>query len=182
MVKEPKTECNDQILPREYIMQIEFLNTEINNIESKIICEASKNESVNILMSMAGIDYYSAMMIASEIDDIRSRFRTPEKLASWSGLCTSIHQSGNSLYMGKMKDGNKKIRWIPIQAANTATRKDEGLRRFYLRIAKDTVIIGIGVGKQNDDYNMAYCLHIRDCTMIKKQNLYDAKLKRIQKT
>ncbi|MFY9871373.1 MAG: hypothetical protein WAK17_16785, partial [Candidatus Nitrosopolaris sp.] len=45
----------------------EFLNTEIKNIESRIICEASKNESVKILMSMTGIDYFSAMMIASEI-------------------------------------------------------------------------------------------------------------------
>jgi hypothetical protein len=42
-------------------MQIEFLNTEIKNIESKITCEASKNESVKILMSMTGIDYFSAM-------------------------------------------------------------------------------------------------------------------------
>jgi hypothetical protein len=32
----------------------EFLNTEIKNIESRIICEASKNESVKILMSMTG--------------------------------------------------------------------------------------------------------------------------------
>jgi hypothetical protein len=32
-----------------------------------------------------------------------------EKLVSWSGLCPSIHQSGNSPYMGRMKDGNKKV-------------------------------------------------------------------------
>jgi transposase len=38
--------------------------------------------------------------------------------------------------MGRMKVGNKKIRWMPIQAANTAARKDDRLRRFYLRIAK----------------------------------------------
>jgi transposase len=63
-----------------------------------------KNESVKILMSMTGIDYFSAMMIASEIGDI-TRFSTPEKLVSWSGLCPSIHQSGNSLYMGRMEDG-----------------------------------------------------------------------------
>jgi len=130
-----KLSGNDQILLYEYIMQIEFLNTEIKNSESKMIYQASKNESVKILMSMTGIDYFSAMLIASEIGDI-TRFDTPEKLVSWAGLCPSIHQSGNSLYMGRMKDGNKKIRWILIQAANTAARKDERLRRFYLRIAK----------------------------------------------
>jgi hypothetical protein len=56
----------------------------------------------------------------------------PEKLVSWAGLCPSIHQSVNSLYMGSMKNGNKKVRWIVIQAANTAARKDDRLRKFYL--------------------------------------------------
>ena len=173
---------NDQILLQEYISQIEFLTLEIKNIESKIICEASKNESVKILMSMTGIDYFSAMMIASEIGDI-TRFSTPEKLVSWSGLCPSIHQSGNSLYMGRMKDGNKKVRWILIQAANTAARKDDRLRKFYLRIAKRhghhiaithvankmiTIIWHMLVNKKL--YNE------------RKQSLYETKFKRIQKT
>jgi len=73
---------NDQIL-LQYVMQIEFLNTEIKNIKSKITCQASKNESVKLLISMTGIDYFSAMMIASEIGDI-TRLNTPEKLVSWS--------------------------------------------------------------------------------------------------
>ena len=40
-----------------------------------------------------------------------------------------------------MKYGNKKVRWILIQAANTAARKDDRLRKFYLRIAKRHVAI-----------------------------------------
>jgi transposase len=44
-------------------MRIEFLNTEIKNIESKISYQASKNESVKILMSMTGIDYFSASFV-----------------------------------------------------------------------------------------------------------------------
>jgi transposase len=88
-------------------MQIEL--TEIKDIGSKKSYQASKNESVKILMSMTGIDYLSAMLIASEIGEI-TRFSTPEKLVSWSGLCPSIQQSGNSLHMGTMKDGNKKVR------------------------------------------------------------------------
>jgi hypothetical protein len=40
-----------------------------------------------------------------------------------------VNQSYNE---GRMKDGNKKIRWISIQAANTAARKDDRLRKFYL--------------------------------------------------
>ena len=60
---------------------------------STISYQASKNESVKILISIIGIYYFSAMLIASEIGD-KTRFSTPEKLVSWSGLCPSIHQSG----------------------------------------------------------------------------------------
>jgi transposase len=42
------------------------------------------------------------MLIASEIGDI-SRFSTAGKLVSWCGLCPTVHQSGNSSYMGRMK-------------------------------------------------------------------------------
>ena len=67
---------------------------------------------------MTGINYFSAMMISSEIGDI-SRFSSPQKLVSWAGLWlpSAAHQSGNSLYMGRMKDGNKKVRWILIEAS-----------------------------------------------------------------
>jgi transposase len=180
--KSLKLSDNDKILLHEYVMQIVFLNTEIKNIESKITCEASKNESVKILMSMTGIDYFSAMMIASEIGDI-TRFSTPEKLVSWSGLCPSIHQSGNSLYMGRMKYGNKKVRWILIQAANTAARKDDRLRKFYLRIAKRH---GHNIAVTHVANKMVtiiwHMLVNKKLYNERKQSLYETKLKRIQKT
>jgi hypothetical protein len=47
-------------------LQIDFLTTEIKNIESRISVEASGSESVKILLSMTGIDYFSAIMIAYE--------------------------------------------------------------------------------------------------------------------
>jgi transposase len=66
------------LLP-EYISKIDFLTAEIKNIESKIRIEASNNKSVNVLMSMTGIDYLSAMMLSFEIGDI-TRFSSPQKL------------------------------------------------------------------------------------------------------
>ena len=93
-------------------------------MESKIRIDASNNESIKPLMSMTGIDYFSTMMLSSE--------------TSWAGLCPSVHQSGNSLYMGRMKDGNKKVRWILIQdRTDTASRTDGRLRKLsVLRLAK----------------------------------------------
>lgn len=125
----------DTISLHQYARHIEFLNEQIKNLEKEIATEAAKQQDVAILMSMTGIDYYSAMLIASEIGDI-SRFATPKKLVSWAGLCPTLHQSGDSLYHGTIKHGNKKVQTIMIQAANTAARTDQRMRQFYLRIAK----------------------------------------------
>ena len=107
----------------------------------------------------------SAMMIASEIGDI-TRFSTPEKLVSWSGLCPSIHQSGNSTW-----------------EANTAARKDERLRKFYLRIAKrhghHIAITHVANKMITIIWHM---LVNRKLYNERKQSLYETKLKRIQKT
>jgi len=72
---------NDQVQLANHIKNIEFLNSEIKQIEKKISIEASENEDVKILMSMTGIDCFSAMLICSEIGDI-SRFNTAGKLVS----------------------------------------------------------------------------------------------------
>ncbi len=129
---------------------------------------------------MTGIDYFSAMLIASEIGEIK-RFSSPQKLVSWTGLCPSVHQSGNSLYMGKMKDGNKKIRWVLTQAANTAFRTDDRLRKFYLRIAKRH---GHKVAITHVASKMCtiiwYMLTYKKLYNERKPNLYEIKLKRIQ--
>jgi transposase len=101
-LKSIKLKGNDQVQLVNYIHNIEFLNSEITQIEKEISTEASQNENVKILMSMSGIDCFSAMLIASEIGDI-SRFSTAGKLVSWCGLCPTVHQSGNSMYMGRMK-------------------------------------------------------------------------------
>lgn len=125
----------DTISLNQYTRHIEFLNSEIKNLEKEIASEAAREEYVSILMSMTGIDYYSAMLISTEIGDI-SRFATPKKLVSWAGLCPTIHQSGDSLYHGTIKHGNKKVQTIMVQAANTAARTDDRMRRFYLKVVK----------------------------------------------
>jgi transposase len=173
---------NDQIQLVNYIHNIEFLNSEITQIEKQISVEASQNENVKILMSMTGIDYFSAMLISSEIGDI-SRFRTADKLVSWCGLCPTVHQSGNSMYMGRMKkDGNKKINWIMIQAANTASRTDnDRLKKYYKKIAKKhghhVAITHVANKMIRIMWSM---LTYKQLYNERKKELYKTKLKKIQ--
>ena len=80
-------------------------------------------------MSMTGFDYYGASVLAAYIADI-SRFPSPSHMVSWVGLCPSVYQTGESLYMGGMKGGNRKAKWIMIQAANTAIRSDPRMKAY----------------------------------------------------
>jgi transposase len=173
---------NDQVQLTNHIKNIEFLNSEITQIEKQISAEASHNENVRILISMAGIDCFSAMLIVSEIGDI-SRFSTADKLVSWCGLCPTVHQSGNSLYMGRMKkDGNKKINWIMIQAANTASRTDERMKKYYTKIAKrhghNVAITHVANKMIRIIWAM---LTYKQLYNERKNELYETKLKKIQK-
>ena len=60
-------------------------------------------------MSTTGIDYYAEMFLASEIGGI-GRFASSKKLVSWAGMCPTVHQSGNTMYHGRMKkDSNRKV-------------------------------------------------------------------------
>lgn len=179
---ELKLKGNDQIQLANYTHSIEFLNSEITQIEKQISVEASNNENVKILMSMTGIDCFSAMLISSEIGDI-SRFITADKLVSWCGLCPTVHQSGSTMYMGRMKkDGNKKINWIMTQAANTASRTDERMKKYYTRIAKrhghHVAITHVANKMIRIMWSM---LTYKQLYNERKKELYETKLKRIQK-
>ena len=134
-------------------------------------------------MSLTGIDYFSsAMLIMSEIGDI-TRFTDPSRLVSWSGLCPTVHQSGNSLYMGRMKEGNKKIRWIMIQAANTAVvRTDSRMKNYYGKMVKRHGHSSIAITHVANKMMriMWYMLKNKENYKDGKPETYKRKLKRIQ--
>jgi transposase len=119
---------------KSYLEALRTLNTEIETANRQI----AKNgiEEIRLLMSIPGIDYYSAVLIHSEIGDI-SRFPSHNKLASWAGLVPSMHQSGTSFYNGKItKEGSKRLRWILIQAAHASIRANPKINEFHSKIAK----------------------------------------------
>ena len=127
---------NDDHVLHQYVRDIRHRNAELGMIEKKTAIQASASEDAKILMSMTGIDYYTAMLLASEIDGV-GRFASPKKLVSWVGMCPTVHQSGDTLYHGKMKkDSNRKANWILTQAANVAIQHDERMKRYCEKVRK----------------------------------------------
>lgn len=127
---------NDDRVFHQYVRTIRHLNEEITLVDTDIAVEAAASDDVRILMSMTGINYRAALIIATEIDDV-SRFSHPKKLVACAGMCPTVHQSGSKAYHGRMrKDSNRRLNWIMIQCANVAARSDPRMKQFYARIRK----------------------------------------------
>ena len=91
-----------------------------------------------LLMSVPGVSYYSALMIYAELGEI-SRFSEDKEVVSYVGLNPVIRESGDSRFEGGIsKKGSGRVRWILVQCAHVAVRpcNDEYLSRFYERLAE----------------------------------------------
>jgi transposase len=124
----------DHLLLENHLSLIASINSRISNVDEAIRERASQDEDVRLLLSMTGIDVYTALLLRSEIGPI-VRFPTYKKLVSWAGLAPSVHQSGSVEYHGAItKRGSSILRWAVIEAARIAVMHDERLKAFYERV------------------------------------------------
>ncbi|MGD0422890.1 MAG: IS110 family transposase [Candidatus Bathyarchaeia archaeon] len=162
---------------------LDSLETQIQNMNIEIAKLACNQEDAKLLMTMPGIDYYSAMIISSEIGDVK-RFSTAEKLASWAGLAPSIRQSGSQTKRGHItKQGSRMLRWILVQSAQISHRSDPRFQHMYQRIAarrgNNKAIIAVAREMLTVAY---YMLTRREEYRDMDMERYKEKLKRLERT
>lgn len=91
---------------------------------------------VEALADIHGIGLYSALLIVAEIGETE-RFRTAKQVGAYTGLTSRVHQSGGHCYQGSItRQGSPWLRWVLVQAAMKAVRRDVALKNFYSRIRK----------------------------------------------
>ena len=120
-----------------YLEVIETLTDEIDDLETTIEECAGSLEETQLLMTIPGVSYYSALMIYAELGDI-NRFDGDKEVVSYVGLNPVIRESGDSRFEGGIsKRGSGRVRWMLVQCAQVAVHNcdDEYLSRFYERIA-----------------------------------------------
>ena len=93
-----------------YLTVLDSLNRQITETSRKIRQTAEHNEAAQLLMTIPGVGYYSALLIASEIGDV-NRFPDSAHLCSYAGLTPSTHSSGGITYHGRItKNGSRYLR------------------------------------------------------------------------
>jgi transposase len=126
----------DGTLLREDLAFFEVVTERIKATEDLIDRLSSGDEAIEWLSSLPGIGPFLSVLIRYEVDDI-SRFRTPKKFASYTGLVPSTYASGTRMVHGRLtKRGNKWLRWAFIEAVWPAIRKSPWIRTHYRGIQR----------------------------------------------
>jgi transposase len=133
-----KVRTIEDVRVQSYLRLIDALNDEIKEVSKTIQEKAVDNPDANLLMTIPGISFYSALLIVSEISEI-GRFADSSSLVGWSGLAPSTHSSGGKTYHGPItKTGSSYLRWIMGQCTHAHIRNepDGTVAKFYARIAR----------------------------------------------
>ncbi len=116
---------------------IQTIDSRIKNIDAEIRSRMkAKEEDLKIAMSVPGIGFVAGSTVLAEIGNIKD-FKTPDKLASWTGIVSSVYQSADKLNTGKItKRGSKHLRWILVEIAQASikVKRRTKLKTFFQRI------------------------------------------------
>ena len=131
---------------------LEYLESYVRSLDLEIDEYSRRSPYRNVvdgLCCMKGVKTLTAMILATEIGDIR-RFPHPRALMAWCGLVPQERSSGARQWRGPItKRGNRHVRRILVEASWNHTRGDRPtceIRRR--RMGQDPAIVGIAVKAQ----------------------------------
>jgi transposase len=111
---------------------LEQLNRQIATLDEAVEAAAKENAQARLLMTQPGVGPITALAFVLTIGEV-SRFPRGKQVASYLGLIPREHSSGGRQRLGAIsKQGNSFVRQLLVEAAQTATRLDEGMKKQYL--------------------------------------------------
>ena len=127
---------NYKIALEGYLTLLDAVRAEIRIASNRVQQLAEADKETQLLMTIPGMGYYSALLTRSEIGDV-NRFHSAKQLCAYAGLVPSTHASGNACFHGHItKQGSRWLRWILIESAIHAVKREGPFRRFYFRIER----------------------------------------------
>jgi len=117
------------------LRHIEFLDTEIEQVERLIATEALKSRQVRRLMTVPGVNVICAAIFLAAVGDIR-RFKGSRPVVAYLGLDPRVYQSGSGPARGGRisKQGSPQARWALVEAARSVVLQPGPMHAFYERI------------------------------------------------
>jgi len=119
----------------ELLAMLDQLEKQVGELDLAVRTEAARRPEVRLLMTHPGVGPVVGLAYALTIGPV-ARFPRGKQGASYLGLIPREHSSGGRQKLGSIsKQGNVMMRTLLVEAAQTAARFDEELRRDYCRLA-----------------------------------------------
>jgi transposase len=122
---------------RQHLLQtLDQLEAEITELNRQVAEEVRRRPEAVKLMTHPGVGPVTALAMVLTLGPAE-RFENARKVGSYFGLIPSEHSSGGRQQMGPIsKQGNPFLRFLLVEAGQSAARYDQELRRFYERLAR----------------------------------------------
>jgi transposase len=157
---------------KELLESLDRLDEQIRELDRAVEEAGRAREEVALLRTHPGVGMVVALAFVLTVGPI-ARFRNSRHLVSYWGLNPRENSSGGHRRLGSIsKQGNTLMRWLLVEAAQTAARFDPQLRRTYQRLKKQK---SSGVAK----VAVARRLAVRLYWMLRTRNNYASVSRRI---
>jgi transposase len=101
---------------------IESLDHLVEEASQEIEQRAEGNPQAQLLMTMPGVGYYTAMLLIAELGDV-TRFLSAKHVVAYAGLAPPVRSSGGAVHIGRItRRGSAYLRWILTEASHRAVR------------------------------------------------------------
>jgi transposase len=114
---------------------LDWLEAEISELDRRVAEEARQRPEAVRLMTHPGVGSVTALAMVLTLGPAE-RFGSGKQVGSYFGLIPSEESSGGKQRLGRIsKQGSSFLRFLLVEAGQTAARLDPQLKRFYRRLA-----------------------------------------------
>lgn len=130
--------ATQQLVLRLKLAQLDSLDVQIAELETATRTHIAEQpglpHAVERLDSIPGIGELGATGLLAEIGADMSRFKSAGHLCSWAGICPGTTESGGKRLSGRCAKGNRHVRRLLGEFANTLRRKPAGENGMWLHL------------------------------------------------
>ena len=119
---------------RELLEWLDHLDTSVGELHRALVEAGRQRPEVELLRTHPGVGPVVGLAMVLTLGPVE-RFANRRKLVSYLGLNPREHSSAGRQRLGAIsKQGSSLMRWLLVEAAQTAARYDPQLRRVYQRL------------------------------------------------
>jgi transposase len=120
---------------QQLLASLDRLEQEIAALQQRVNEEVARRPAAVKLQTHPGVGAVTALAMVLTLGPAE-RFESAKQVGSYFGLIPSEHSSGGRQKLGRIsKQGSSFLRFLLVEAGQSAVRKDAELGRFYRRLA-----------------------------------------------